>query len=164
MRFAVGLFGILGVIAGFGAQALSAEYIEGSTRQQKERAYSPAVITKGGKTVWLAGQMGVTDAEGHSLAGNFEAQVREIFRQLDITLRRAGGSVKDIVTMTVFINDPRNGDRLVQLRHEFFPEGHYPGSALITVSNFAVPGSLIEIQGVAVVGDECSAATPCAPK
>ena len=59
--------------------------------------------------------------------------------------------------MTVFINDPRNGDRLTQLRKEIFPDGNFPGSALITVSNFAVPGMLIEIQGVAVIGDKCSA-------
>lgn len=144
------LLGAAGVAGQVAAPAVSAEYLEGTARQQS-RAYSPAVITKGGSTVWLAGQMGLTDEDGHSLAGNFEGQVREIFRQFDITLKRAGGSVKDIVTMTVFINDPRNGDRLVAMRHDYFPDGRFPASALITVSNFAVPGSLIEIQGVAVI-------------
>jgi 2-iminobutanoate/2-iminopropanoate deaminase len=38
------------------------------------------------------------------------------------------------------------------LRKDFFPGGNYPASALITVSNFARPGMLIEIQGVAVIG------------
>jgi enamine deaminase RidA (YjgF/YER057c/UK114 family) len=56
-----------------------------------------------------------------------------------------------MVTMTVFINDPRNGDRFVALRKEFFPDGNFPASALITVSHFARPGMLIEIQGVAVI-------------
>jgi hypothetical protein len=32
---------------------------------------------------------------------------------------------------------------------------------LITVNSFAQPGLEIEIQGVAVVGDECSDAKPC---
>jgi len=131
---------------------MSAEYLEGTPRQ-KSRSYSPAVITRGGTTVWLAGQMGVTDAEGRSLAGDFEAQVREIFRLFDITLQRAGGGVRNMVTMTVFINDPRNGDRFVEIRRQYFPDGRFPGSALITVSSFAVPGSLIEIQGVAVIPD-----------
>jgi enamine deaminase RidA (YjgF/YER057c/UK114 family) len=53
--------------------------------------------------------------------------------------------------MTVFINDPRNGDVLVKLRREFFQDGKFPASTLITVSNFAQPGMLIEIQGIAVV-------------
>jgi enamine deaminase RidA (YjgF/YER057c/UK114 family) len=54
--------------------------------------------------------------------------------------------------MTVFINDARNGDRFVELRREFFPDGKFPASAMITVSHFARPGMLIEIQGVAVIG------------
>jgi enamine deaminase RidA (YjgF/YER057c/UK114 family) len=163
MRIAMLLFCTLGIIAAFTAQALSAEYLEGTARQ-KSRAYSPAVITEGGRTVWLAGQLALTDAEGRSLAGNFEGQVREIFRQFDLTLKRTGGKLSDMVTMTVFINDPRNGDRFVEMRRDFFPDGHYPGSALITVSNFAVPGVLLEIQGVAVIGDKCSNASPCSPK
>jgi len=52
----------------------------------------------------------------------------------------------------VYLNDPRNGDRFVELRKGFFPDGNFPASALITVSHFARPGMLIEIQGVAVVG------------
>ncbi len=163
MRIATRVLCVLSLIAGFTAQAFPAEYLEGSARQ-KSRAYSPAVITEGGRTVWLAGQLALADAEGRSLAGNFEGQVREIFRQFDLTLKRAGGSVRDMVTMTVFINDPRNGDRFVEMRRDYFPDGHYPGSALITVSNFAVPGVLLEIQGVAVIGDKCSNASPCSPR
>ena len=131
---------------------------------QKSRAYSPAVITQGGRTVWLAGQTATRDADGHDIAGNFDAQVATIFGLLDATLRKAGGSLADMVTMTVFINDPRNGDRFVEMRRETFKDGNYPGSALITVSNFARPGMLIEIQGIAVIGDECSAAKPCSQK
>jgi hypothetical protein len=59
--------------------------------------------------------------------------------------------------MTVFINDPRLGDRFVELRKQRFPQGKFPASALITVSNFARPGIVIEIQGVAVVGERDSA-------
>src|SRR5499427_5613119 len=156
MRVSSRLFCALGLIACFSAQVPSAEYLEGNERQ-KSRAYSPAVITEGGRIVWLAGQTG-----GNT--GNFETQAREAFHQLDLTLKRAGGSLADMVTMTVFINDPRNGDRLTELRREIFPAGRYPGSALITVSNFAVPGILIEIQGVAVIGDRCSNASPCSPR
>ncbi len=120
---------------------------------QKSRAYSPAVITQGGRTVWLAGQTALLDAEGRDLSGNFDAQADRIFDLLDATLQRVGGSLADMVTMTVFINDPRNGDRFVALRGRRFPDGRFPASALITVSNFARPGMLIEIQGVAVVAE-----------
>ncbi len=119
---------------------------------QKSRAFSPAVITEGGKIVWLAGQTATRDEAGNDISGNFEAQVRTIFGLLDKTIRKAGGSLANMVTMTVFINDPRLGDRFVDLRKEYFPDGNYPASALITVSHFARPGMLIEIQGVAVIG------------
>jgi 2-iminobutanoate/2-iminopropanoate deaminase len=122
------------------------------SEQQKKRAYSPAVITQGGKTVWLAGQTATQDEQGNDISSNFEAQVRTIFSLIDKTLKRAGGSLADMVTMTVFIIDPRHGDKFVEMRGSFFPGGNYPASALITVSNFARPGMLIEIQGVAVIG------------
>jgi enamine deaminase RidA (YjgF/YER057c/UK114 family) len=126
------------------------EHLEG-TEFQKSRAFSPAVITQGGKTVWLAGQTAPTDESGKDITGNFEAQTRTIFARLDKTLRRAGGTLANLVTMTVFINDPRHGDTFVRIRGEIFGAGDFPASALITVSAFARPGILIEIQGVAVV-------------
>src|SRR4051794_41094944 len=81
------------------------EYVEG-TEWQKSRSFSPAVITEGGRTVWLAGQTTVTDVDGQDITGNFEAQARTIFQLIDRTLQRAGGNLSNMVTMTVFINDP----------------------------------------------------------
>ena len=69
------------------------------------RSYSPAVITEGGRIVWLAGVTAGDDATGKSILGNFEAQVREVFRWLDQTLREAGGTLASLVTMTVSITD-----------------------------------------------------------
>lgn len=132
-----------------------ADYLE-KTDFQKSRAFSPAVVTDGGRIVWLAGQTATTDAEGKDISGNFEAQVRRCFGLMDQTLKRAGGSLANLVTMTVFIKEPRYGDRFVQIRREMFPDGNFPGSALITVSNFARPGIEIEIQGIGVIGDKCT--------
>jgi len=113
----------------------------------RERAYSRAVITEGGRTIWLAGQ---TAAPGTK---DFEAQAREVFARLDETIKGAGGAgLRDMVTMTVFINDARHGDRFVEIRKEIFSD-NFPASALITVSAFARPEILIEIQGIAVTGD-----------
>jgi 2-iminobutanoate/2-iminopropanoate deaminase len=121
--------------------------------RQKTRAYSPAVITEGGRTVWLAGQTALTEADGCDISGNFEAQTRRVFALLDEMLRRAGGALADMVTMTVFIKEARYGDRFVEIRREYFPDGKFPASALITVANFARPGMEIEIQGVAVIAE-----------
>jgi 2-iminobutanoate/2-iminopropanoate deaminase len=120
---------------------------------QKTRAYSPAVVTEGGRIVWMAGQTALQDGDGKDIAGNFEAQTRRVFALMDGTLRRAGGTLADLVTMTVFIKEARYGDRFVEIRRELFSGGKFPASALITVANFARPGMEIEIQGVAVVAE-----------
>jgi 2-iminobutanoate/2-iminopropanoate deaminase len=116
-------------------------------------AFSPAVVTEGGRIVWMAGQTATVDADGKDISGNFEAQARRVFALMDQVLRRTGGTLVDLVTMSVFIKEPRYGDRFVEIRGELFPDGNFPASALITVANFARPGMEIEIQGVAVIGD-----------
>jgi len=119
-------------------------------KRSEARAYSQAVITEGGRIVWLAGQIALQDATGKSLAGDFDGQVREIFRLLGVTLAEAGGKLADMVTMTVFITDNRYGDRFTELRKEIFG-GEFPASALITCRALARPELLVEVQGIAVV-------------
>ena len=115
------------------------------------RAYSQAVVSEGGKVVWLAGQTAAEDSSGNSLVGDFDGQVREVFARLGKTLEEAGGALGDMVTMTVFITDARFGDRFTQLRQGIFGD-NFPASALITVAGLARPELLVEVQGVAVIG------------
>lgn len=114
------------------------------------RAYSPAVITEGGKIIWLAGHTGAVDDAGKSLAGDFDAQVRQTFSNIEKTLAEAGGRLSDIVTMTVFLIDARLTTRMTELRHEIFGKD-FAASAAITVAGFAQPEMMLEIQSVAVV-------------
>src|SRR5437879_8992262 len=112
--------------------ASSPKYLEGDA-YQKARAFSPAVITRGGRIIWLAGQTATQDLNGKSLLGDFQGQARTVFGLMDRTLKRDVASLKNLVNMTVFINDPRNGDQLVQLRQEFFPDAKYPARRVITL-------------------------------
>ena len=129
---------------------MSREYFKGTW--QENRSFSPAVVTTGGRQIWLAGVGMWQDEDGNNIDGDFEAQVHATFRQIERNLAMAGGKLSDIVTMTVFIKDVRNGDKLTELRKQYFPNG-FPGSALITVSGFARPEMMVEIQAVAVSND-----------
>jgi 2-iminobutanoate/2-iminopropanoate deaminase len=116
-----------------------------------KRAYSPAVITEGAsKTIWVAGHTGVVDEAGKSLAGDFDAQCRQTFRNIEKTLVEAGATLADLVTMTVFLIDTRHTTRMTELRTEIFGKD-FPASAAITVAGFAQPEMMIEIQCVAVI-------------
>ena len=139
------------LLAGFAAPVHAKEFLKGERPQT--RGYSQAVITEGGKIVWLAGQLAVVDDSGKSLAGDFEGQARQIFKLLGATLEKAGGKLGDMVQMTVFITDVRYGDRLIQLRREILGD-NFPGSALITVTALAIPEAKVEIQGYAVIGSK----------
>src|SRR5215470_17866149 len=113
------------LLLGFSMPLPAKDFIKGERPQQ--RGYSLAVITEGGKTVWLGGQTA--------------------------TLEKAGGKLSDMVQMTVFITDVRYGDRVTQIRREIFGD-NFPGSALITITALANPDAKVEIQGYAVIGSK----------
>lgn len=118
---------------------------------QQKRAFSPAVVVTGpAKTVYVAGHTGQTADDGRSLAGDFEAQCRQTFRNIEKTMAETGTGLSDLVTMTVFLIDSRYTTRMTELRAEIFGKD-FPASAAITVSGFADPSIMIEVQGIAVV-------------
>ena len=121
-----------------------------SSPYQKSRSYSPAVITQGGRVIWLAGHIASEDEDGNSLGGDFDGQVRCVFRTLSATLKQAGAELSDLVTMTIFITDLSNDTRFVELRKEFFADDAYPASTLVTVAALNRPALMVEIQAVAV--------------
>jgi enamine deaminase RidA (YjgF/YER057c/UK114 family) len=134
----------------WGVPVGAAEFIMGSQRAQ-ERAYSPAVITEGGRIVWLAGMGGSRTADGKPIV-EFAEQARQAFRNIEATVKRAGGTLQDLVTMTVFIRNQSDGDEFVKIRAEVF-KNDFPASALITAKDFANPDILVEIQSIAVIGE-----------
>jgi len=111
------------------------------------RAYSHGV--RAGNLLFLAGQTG-TDTQPQPGQSRFEHQTRRAFARLQVILEAAGGTLADIVTMTVFITDIRFGDEFVRLRGEILRRD-FPASALIGVSHLASPEALLEIQAIAAL-------------
>ncbi len=145
----IGGLAAAGAVSPAAAQAPSKRFVK---REAAERSgYSQAVVTQGGRTIWLAGHTGAVDAAGKPLAGDLDAQVRAVFAALAATLAEAGGKLSDMVTMTVFLTDPRNHRRFTEMRREILGE-NFPASAAIYISHLANPNALLEIQAVAVVG------------
>ena len=123
------------------------EYFRGDAEDL--RSYSPAIKASGGATIYLAGVGATADASGKSLAGDFEGQVRATFERIRATLARAGGTLDDIVTMTVFIKDMQYGTLFTQIRSEYFNEG-FPCSALIGIDSLARAEMMVEVQAIAM--------------
>ncbi|QNM96430.1 Rid family detoxifying hydrolase [Chitinimonas koreensis] len=109
--------------------------------------YSQAV--KVGDTVYLSGQLGLHPVTGE-LADGFEAQAHQMFQNLRAVAQAAGGDLKDIVKLGVFVIDLANFAKLNEIMGQYF-EAPYPARAAIQAA--ALPkGGLVEADAVLVLG------------
>src|SRR5436190_23043330 len=109
-RISTGLIAAV-LLFGLAVPLHAREFIKGERPQQ--RGYSQAVITEGGKTIWLGGQLAVVDDSGKSLAGDVEGQVRQIFKLINATLCIEpdwiiGTSIGAINASLIAGNEPEN--------------------------------------------------------
>ena len=115
-----------------------------------QSAYSQAVKVKGGTLVFLSG-VGPTDEKGVLRApGDYRGQVHATWEHMRRIMARVGGSVNDIVTMTVYTTERRWGEIFTDMRKEVFTTG-FPSSAFMEARKLMTPGAMIEIQAIAVV-------------
>lgn len=120
----------------------------------KPRGFSHGVIAQGTRMLFLAGQPGV-DATGRVAApGELVDQFAQALANLDAVAREAGGSLQNIVKLTIFVVDK---DAYIDLlkplgvvyRSRFGQ--HYPAMTLVEVRNLFDDNALIEIEGIAVL-------------
>jgi 2-iminobutanoate/2-iminopropanoate deaminase len=116
----------------------------------KTVGYSHAV--QAGNTLYIAGQV-ATDADGTLVGeGDIEAQVEQVWRNLKAVLGYAGGTVDDIVKITVFATDIAYRPAIAAARERVFAHGRYPASTFLVVQSLARPELLVEIEAIAVLG------------
>src|SRR5215470_14660708 len=67
--------------------------------------YSHVVEVKGGRTLYIAGQIAL-DKEGNLVGrGDFRAQVKQVFENLKARLEEGGASFKDVVKLNYYLTD-----------------------------------------------------------
>jgi enamine deaminase RidA (YjgF/YER057c/UK114 family) len=81
-----------------------------------QSAYSQAVKVKGGTTVFLSGVGPVDEKGGLQAPGDYRGQVRATWENMRRVMAKAGGSVDDIVTMTVYTTERRWGEIFTDMR------------------------------------------------
>lgn len=111
--------------------------------------YSQAI--KAGNTVYLSGQIPLDPQTMELVSGDIEDQVRQVFTNLSAVCEEAGGSLKDIVKLNLYLVDLDNFVVVNQIMEEFFTAPH-PARAAVGVK--ALPKrSQFEAEGVMVIGD-----------
>jgi enamine deaminase RidA (YjgF/YER057c/UK114 family) len=115
-----------------------------------QSADSQAVKIKGGTLLFLSG-VGPADEKGVLAApGDFRGQVRATWENMRRAMAKAGGSLDDIVTMTVYTTERRWGEIFTDMRKDVFKSG-YPSSAFVEARKLRTPGAFLEIQAIAVL-------------
>jgi len=149
MMYAMTRFAVFVLIVSLATPGMAAQYLQPTNAQ---RSYGAGVVTEGGRIVWLAGMGGTTGPDGKKIT-DFAEQTRQAFRNIEKVVKEAGGSLENLVSMTVMIRNQADGDTFVKVRGEFF-KSKFPASMLITAKDFANSDLLVEIQSVAVIGDQ----------
>jgi 2-iminobutanoate/2-iminopropanoate deaminase len=90
------------------------------------------------------------DSAGNLVPGDVVAQTRQVFANIDTVLAAAGGSLADVVKVTVFLIDVEDRRAVNVVREEVFGESR-PASTLVEVSRLAIPGARIEVEAVALI-------------
>ena len=118
---------------------------------QDQRGYSQAWKVDGAQsTVFIAGQVSFS-ADGALVGeGDFDAQCRQVFENLQAVLTQAGATFADVVKLTVFFTDITNLPHYRRIKEEFV-SGDQPASTAIEVKGLATPALLIEIEATAVL-------------
>jgi enamine deaminase RidA (YjgF/YER057c/UK114 family) len=115
--------------------------------------FSQVVIASGRKMVFISGQT-AWDAGKNIVGGDSVLeQARQAFRNLEKAMEAAGGMLKDIVALRIYVVDyqAESGTAVGIALREFFSSQNPPASTWIGVSALAVPEFLIEIKATAVL-------------
>jgi enamine deaminase RidA (YjgF/YER057c/UK114 family) len=113
--------------------------------------FSQAVRVAGGSDLlFLSGIMGFR-ADG-TMPEGVVAQAEQTFRNMAAVLRAAGGTLADVVKVTVLVGEDYllHRDELRRVRSSFFP-ADFPASTLVQVAGFADPRYLVEVEAVAAL-------------
>lgn len=108
--------------------------------------YSQAI--KAGNTVYLSGQIPL-DPKTMELVEGFEAQAVQVFENLKAVAEAAGGSLKDVVKLNIFLTDLGNFATVNEVMGRYFQQP-YPARAAIGIA--ALPkGSQVEMDAILVI-------------
>jgi reactive intermediate/imine deaminase len=112
--------------------------------------YSQVVEVRGGRTLYISGQIAV-DSSGNVVgSGDFNAQVKQVFANLKARLDEAGASFNDVVKLNFYLVDAANLQIVRDIRDTYVNREHPPASTLVVVKQLVRPDLQVEVDAIAV--------------
>ena len=131
---------------------MSKQVIAPSALPKPFGVWSPAILCSEVRRILYISGLTARDPSGAVVGeGDYAAQTRQVCENLKATVGAAGGTLSDIVSVTVFVIDIEQFDAIHRVRREYFPKDP-PTSTMVQVSRLVDKRCLIEINAVAAIG------------
>ena len=102
-----------------------------------------------GDFLFISGQAAIDQSGRIVGVGDFNAQAKQAFSNLDRVLRAGGSSLRNVVKVTIFLTDMAHFEKIVELRGQWFT-APYPVDTIVEVRSLYSPDAMIEIEAIAV--------------
>lgn len=117
--------------------------------------YSHVSRVTAGDLLFVAGQVAV-DADGNVVGrADFEAQMRQVFRNLERALAAGGSGLGNVAKFTTYLARAQDVEEFYRVRRVLFgslyPRGNYPPNTLLVIDRLVSEDFLLEIEAVATV-------------
>ena len=110
-----------------------------------------AIVTEGGKIVWLRGQCPQNLDDGVNIASHDPVeQTHKVMKNICQLIQEAGGEMKHLVKLVVYITDVYHREAIYRTIGKY-TKGVYPVSTGLVVQALARPEWLVEIDATAVI-------------
>jgi enamine deaminase RidA (YjgF/YER057c/UK114 family) len=115
--------------------------------------YSHVVEVRGGRTLYISGQLAL-DKDGNLVGrGDFRAQVKQVFENLKTRLEEVGATFNDVVKLNYYLTDASDLQSLRETRNNYINTEHPPASTLVVVKQLVREEYLLEVEAIAVVNE-----------
>ncbi len=122
--------------------------------QNLDNDLAQAVVTRGGRTVWMRGQCPQDLDSAENIASHDPAQqTHKVMQNIRQLIEEAGGSMEHLVKIVVYITDVRHREAVYRTIGEYV-RGVHPVSTGLVVQALARPDWLVEIDATAVIPDD----------
>jgi enamine deaminase RidA (YjgF/YER057c/UK114 family) len=115
--------------------------------------YTHAVEVRGGRTVYVSGQVAL-DRDGKLVGpGDMRAQTVQVFENLRSILASLGGDFGDVVKLTYYVLDAGQVTIVREVRQQVLDAERLPASTFVEVGRLAREDFLVEIEAIAVLSE-----------
>jgi enamine deaminase RidA (YjgF/YER057c/UK114 family) len=117
--------------------------------------YNHAISVSPGQLLFIAGQVAIDENNQLIGEGDFNAQMEQVFKNLDCILESAGTSFENVVKFTTYLTRSQDlsafYEKRAQIFAEFYSNGRYPTNTLVVIDQLAREEWLVEVEAIAAI-------------